>query len=302
MTLPPQITPVQHAGYAALQLRTRHGTAVLALHGAHLLSWVPQGQQDVLWLSPAALPVPAPIRGGVPVCWPWFAKQGQALSALQHGPVRGLPWEITAIPACSDDEIHLSLAPALATMAAAGLWPPEGVPAGLNVRLDIRLGQELQQNLVTHNDCLHAFSLSQALHTYYAVSDARTVRIEGLNGLRYQDRLKQLAFDTQREPFTLNAACDRTYEQTPGKALHRYRLIDPAWARCIEVQTEGSQSVVVWNPGSEGAQKIVDLADDGWLRYFCIEACNAGPDVVPLAPGASHRLTQTLRVLPLDKP
>ena len=298
MNLPSQITPVQHAGYDALELRTRNGTAVLALHGAHLLSWVPPGQPDVLWLSPAALPAPAPIRGGVPVCWPWFAKQGQAQTALQHGPVRGLPWVVTAIHTASDDEVHLSLSPDLQALPA-GTWPPEGVPVGLSVRLDIRLGQDLQQSLVTDHGGDQPFALTQALHTYYAVSDARQVRIDGLEGLRFQDRLNQLAFDTQRAPFTLNAACDRTYEQTSGAALNRYRLIDPAWQRCIEVETEGSQSVVVWNPGAEGAQKMVDLPDDGWLHYFCIEACNAGPDVVTLMPGASHRLTQTVRVRPL---
>src|SRR5437868_1943805 len=111
MQLPPQITPCQHAGHAALRLATRHGTAILALHGAHLLSWLPAGQREVFWLSPASLPEPAPIRGGVPVCWPWFAKQGMPDSAPQHGPARTVPWEISAIHASSDDEISLSLAP-----------------------------------------------------------------------------------------------------------------------------------------------------------------------------------------------
>lgn len=296
MQLPPEITPVQHAGYATLQLTTRHGTAVLALHGAHLLSWIPTGQRDVLWLSPAALPAPAPIRGGVPVCWPWFAKQGQTADALQHGPVRGMPWTLTAVDACSDEEIRVRLSPAA---QAVGEWPPQGVPAGLHVSLEVTLGQDLRQSLVTHHEGATPFVLSQALHTYYAVSDARQVSIQRLDDLRYQDRLNALAFDIQQTPFLLDQACDRTYEQTAGQALYQYRLLDPVWNRCLELQTEGSQSVVVWNPGSEGAQKIVDLPDDGWLNYFCIEACNAGTDVVHLTPGTSHRLTQTLRVLPL---
>lgn len=75
MNLPPQITLLDHAGHSCLQLKTRHGSAVVALHGAHLLSWLPKGQHDLFWLSPLALPEPAAIRGGVPVCGPWFAKQ-----------------------------------------------------------------------------------------------------------------------------------------------------------------------------------------------------------------------------------
>ena len=83
----------------------------------------------------------------------------------------------------------------------------------------------------------------------------------------------------------------------PGKSKHRYTLTDPAWQRSIAIDTQGSESVVVWNPGSEGARNIADIPDDGWRDFFCIEAANAGPDVIALAPGAEHRLVQTLSII-----
>ena len=293
--MPPQVTLLQYAGHSCLQLKVCHGTAIVALHGAHLLSWLPAGQRDVFWLSPQALPEPAAIRGGVPVCWPWFARQGMPAGAAQHGPVRNLPWQISAIHGSSDDEISLSLAPCAQADQYAGL---DAVPPGLRVSLRITLGRTLSEVLHTRNLGSQAFALTQALHNYLAVSDAAQIAIEGLTGLPYQDRLRELAQAVQQAPFALDQACDRTYYQAspgrPTQATHRYVLADLAWRRRIMIDTLGSQSVVVWNPGSEGARKIVDVPDDGWRNFFCIEASNAGPDVIALVAGAEHRLEQTL--------
>ncbi len=302
MQLPAQITRLQHAGHDAFQLTTRHGSAIVALHGAHLLSWRPTGQREVFWLSPQALPEPAAIRGGVPVCWPWFAKQGMPEGAMQHGPVRGLPWQISAIHAASDEEISLSFqlcAQAALDARFAALAP------GLQVSLRITLGQSLNQTLHTRNLGNQPFQLTQALHSYFAVSHAAQVGIEGLVGLPYQDRLRDLADDMQRTAFALDQACDRTYSHPPqnhplpeavGQSAHRYTLTDPAWQRRIVIDTLGSASVVVWNPGHETVRAMADVHDDGWQDFFCIEAANAGPDVVVLAPGAAHSLVQTLSV------
>ena len=282
MQLPPQVTSTRHAGYDALQLTTRHGSATLALHGAQLLSWQPAGQRQVIWLSPQALPEPAAIRGGVPLCWPWFARQGQSASVPQHGLVRTLAWQVSAVHASSDDEISLSLQPraqmGLDDVGAAGL---AALAPGLHVSLRITLGQILSQTLHTQNMGSETFQLTQALHSYLAVGDAAQAAIEGLTGLAYQDKLRGMAPDVQRGPFT---------------QPKRYTLIDPVWQRRIVIETQGSESVVVWNPGPEGARQIADMPDDGWRDFVCIEAANAGPDVVALAPGAEHRIEQTLTI------
>lgn len=294
MQLPAQITACQHAGHAALQLKTRHGTATVALHGAHLLSWVPIGQRDVLWLSPQAQPEPAAIRGGVPVCWPWFAKQGMPDNALQHGPARMTPWAISEIHTSTDDEVSLSLAPSAEAHAGDLL---ARLASGLQVSLRITLGAALSQTLQTRNLSSQPFQLTQALHSYFAVGDAKRVLFEGLTGLPYQDKLRSMRADVQSQPFALAQACDRIYHHpSPDAATqsHRYTLIDTAWQRRIVMDTQGSQSVVVWNPGREGARHIADMPDDGWQNFFCVEAANAGPDVVTLPVGAEHSLGQTL--------
>ena len=296
LLLPPQITALEHAGHSALQLTTGHGKLVIALHGAHVLSWLPTDQRDVFWLSPASLPEPAAIRGGVPVCWPWFAKQGQTSSAVHHGPVRNLAWQISAIHICTDDEISISLEPVLqlqGNLAAAG------VAAGLQVSLHLTLGETLQQTLHTQNLGNGPFVLSQALHSYYAVSHAQKIAIEGIQGLTYTDRLRELAQHVQRAPFVLEQACDRTYDhhlEVNASRLHRYTLVDPDWQRSIVIDVAGSQSVVVWNPGLENARYMPDVPNAGWPNFMCIEAANAGPDVVHLQAGENHTLTQHLRV------
>ena len=272
---------------------------MLALHGAQLLSWQPTGQREVLWLSSQVLPEPAAIRGGVPLCWPWFARQGQSASAPQHGLVRTLAWQISVIHASSDDEISLSLQPSAqlglddeGTARLAALAP------GLHVSLQITLGPTLCQTLHTRNLGTEPFQLTQALHSYLAVGDAAQGAIDGLAGLTYQDKLLGMAPDVQRMPFTfaLDSACDRIYHH-PGTAQpKRYTLVDPVWQRRIIVETQGSESVVVWNPGPEGARQIADMPDEGWRDFVCIEASNAGPDGVALAPGAQHWLSQQLSI------
>jgi len=292
MHLPPGITRCQYAGHEALQLVTRHGTAIIALYGAHLLSWVPAGQRDVFWLSPDSPTEPAAIRGGVPVCWPWFAKQGVPEDALQHGPARINAWQVSTVHASSMDEVSLSLA-LCANARLAALAP------GLQASLRITLGQTLSQTLHTRNLGTQTFHLTQALHSYFAVSHAAKVGIEGLVGMPYLDKLRGMAADLQQAPFALDLACDRIYhaaQDAGGQFIGRYVLADPGWQRRIVIDTCGSQSVVVWNPGSEGARRMADMPDDGWQEFFCIEAANAGPDVIALAPGAEHWLGQTLRI------
>ena len=288
------ILPLTHAGHACLQLSTRHGTAIVALHGAQVLSWVPIGHRDVLWLSPNAQLAPgAAIRGGVPICWPWFGKQGMPEGAMQHGPVRNRPWEVASVQADSTEGISLTLVPCRATNPDD---PLTRFAAHLPLTLQIDLGETLVQTLATRNQGPQPFALTQALHSYFAVQDASQVLVPELAGLYYDDKLSGATQQLQQGPFVLARACDRIYQQ-PGTAPARhYTLEDRAWQRRIHITAQGSQSLVVWNPGLEQARTMADVPDAEWCNFLCLEAANAGPDVVLLRPGAQHRLTQTLAV------
>ena len=291
VTLVPGVTLVNHAGYACLQMRNTHGAVIVSLHGGQVLSWIPAGQKDVFWLSPQAKPAPAAIRGGVPVCWPWFGKQGMPQGAMQHGPVRNVVWKLTACEAYSNGNLLLSLQPDRSALGAEAL---DIYAKHLGLRLDIELSPTLRMGLQTHNGDAEPFALTQALHTYFAVGDVEQVQLEGVEGLLFDSRVDGTQSNLQVGAFQLQKRCDNTYAQTTPLAQHQYRLVDPTWQRQISMCTVGSQSTVVWNPGAVGAAAMVDVPDAAWKDFVCVEASNAGPDAVLLKPGDHHYLQQIL--------
>ena len=284
-------TRLKHSGHDCLQLRNAHGTVIVSLYGGQVLSWTPVGHQDVFWLSSQAKPAPAAIRGGVPVCWPWFGKQGMPQGAMQHGPVRNVIWKVSACQAGENGAVLLSLEPDRTT---AGGDAVDAYAEHLEVRLDIELGSSLRMALSTCNRGPESFALTLALHSYFAVGDVEQVQLQGLENLRFDSRVEGTHGSLQMGAFKLHTLCDNTYAQANQRAEHQYLLTDPVWQRQIRLTTLGSQSCVVWNPGADGAAAMADVPDAAWKDFLCVEAANAGPDVVTLAPGAQHQLQQTL--------
>ena len=284
------------AGFPCLQLSHAKGLAIVSLYGGQLLSWVPVGQRDVLWLSPQALPAPAAIRGGVPVCWPWFGKQGMPQGAMQHGPVRNLMWQKVAYDLTDAGHPVLSMEP-VPSGAALHTYAKD-----LRPRLEFELGETLTMRLITQNHGPSPFALTQALHTYFAVGNVQMAELRGVEGLQYASRVDGTQNNLQSGPFHLSALCDNTYAQTVATDSHQYQLLDHAWKRAITINTSGSNSLVVWNPGAEGAKNMLDVPDTGWADFLCVEAANAGHDTIVLAPGAQQVLQQTLGCTSLDSP
>jgi glucose-6-phosphate 1-epimerase len=297
MDTPQRITTIDYADHHCLHMCGAHGAAIISLHGAQLLSWVPAGQNEVFWLSPRALPEPAAIRGGVPVCWPWFASQGMPIGAMSHGPVRNRLWEVAATDhgdfADANQPLRITLTP---TPALTPDDPLCRYAAGLQVSLSVELGDTLTQTLTTHNWGEQPFVLTEALHSYFAVTDARHVQISGLESRPYDCKLSGAQNASHAGIWQLDQACDRVYQQDPLSTEHGYTLIDPAGGRQVHITTQGSQSVVVWNPGAEAANKMADVSDAAWHHFVCIEVANAGADRIALAPGGQHTLTQTIAV------
>lgn len=284
----PDISSVQFHGLDAWQVRTPGATAVISVFGGQLLSFIPEGQPDLLWLSPWRADLPTPIRGGVPVCWPWFGRQGQAADVPAHGRVRTARWELQQVLRNGEGEVELQLAPSL--------------PAdlGLRLQMQLRVGRQLHQQLTTDNIGTSPATFTQALHSYFRVGDASRVEVEGVDGLLYLDKLQDdEQMRRQQGPWSLRdlrdpGRSDRIYTGTQG----RYVLRDPVLQRRIEIRSEGSQTLVAWNPGAEAAAKMADVGD-GWHDYVCLEVANAGPEQITLAPGARHQLAQMLASEPL---
>ncbi|MDR7193207.1 D-hexose-6-phosphate mutarotase [Luteimonas terrae] len=277
------------AGYPAVLVETLDARAAIALHGGHLLSYVPVGGEDLLWLSPRLAAAPAAIRGGVPVVWPFFGRQGQGDDVPSHGFVRTVRWQLVAASRDADGSVSLTLA------------PPRYADLGLDLRMHLRIGETLEQTLETTNTGNVPVAFTQALHSYFRVSDVAEVRVDGLDGLRFLDKNDGYAAHTQIGTWVLDDARD------PGRSDYiyadaggRYRLDDPGLDRRIELTTSGSRALVVWNPGETSAERSSDMNAGAWRGFLCLEAANAGPDIVRLAPGKTHILTQRVRVLPRD--
>ena len=275
-------------GFPALLITTPFSKAAISLFGGHVLSFVPTGFDDLLWISPNSKRPPDPIRGGIPVCWPYFAKQGQPPDAPQHGFVRTMQWQVTHAERTTEGEIVLALA------------APEVPEVPMNVILTMRIGRALEQALTTVNLSKETVRFTQALHTYFRVADAERVHVTGLSYLGYSDKFDNFNEHLQRGDWNLQdprdpGRSDRIYADTGD----HFELIDPAGHRKITLTTSGSKTLVVWNPGAEFIKTFSDLPPEGWRNYVCLEAANCGADVIELGTDDSHVLQQTISVAAL---
>ncbi|WP_223460499.1 D-hexose-6-phosphate mutarotase [Pseudomonas sp. A-R-26] len=282
--------------------RIRHGQAELlvAQQGAHILSYQLAGQPPLIWLNDEAVfKTGKSIRAGVPVCWPWFgnfARNPQSVQAMRvsneapsaHGLVRAMDWELGGIKAEGE-----SLKVEFLLPYPEGGFP--GWPHQVDLTLNIHLDEQLHIQLTSHNRGAETVSISQALHSYFAVSDVRDVHVEGLNDLSYIETLEDWKTKQQSGDLRFSGETDRIYLDVPPQL----NIVDPAWERRIVLTSTGSRTAVIWNPWIDRAAAFSDMADDGWQRMLCIETANVMSDVVNLKPGASHTLGVSVGSKPL---
>ncbi len=265
-------------GVDAVLVQTPAASATLLFDGAHLISWVPAGGSEVLWLSPDSGFGPGvAVRGGIPLVGPWFGPGRDQAMAVKHGWLRNVRWNLIAASAEGED-VLLSFS------------TPEDVRA-LTARLEVRIGAELAVDL-TVTATVRALELEAALHTYLAVGDVREIQISGLEGAPYLDNTRDLAADVMpAELLRLTGSTDRIVEATGPVTL-----TDPVAGRTLVSETRGTSRTVVWNPWDELAKGMDDMPDDSWPGFVCIEPAAAKDGFVALAPGESHRIGVTYRV------
>lgn len=278
------------------RINFRDSELLIAKQGAQILSYQIAGEQPLIWLNEAAVfKTGKAVRTGMPVCWPWFGNLDRNPPAVQamrnsdtppgaHGLARTRDWTLRSIDEQPDAlVIEFALNNTADTFAE---WPH-----AVSLSLRIRLDHYLHVDLISDNHGTETVSFSQALHSYFAVSDVRQVRVEGLDGLNYvdtlinwQDRPKQVG------ELLFTGETDRIY-LAPS---HRQSIVDPAWGRRICLQTSGSNSAVVWNPWIEKTARFSDMAADGWQRMLCIETANVLDDIVTLQAGESHTMSVSI--------
>lgn len=265
----------------AIALHNRHGSGRLLRQGALLLEWAPAGHVPVVWLSPNArfIAGKAP-RGGVPVCWPWFGPHPDEPGFPAHGIARAAAWELTETATLDDGAQRLSFT-LLRDPASFSHWPYT-TPLTLTYTLGAALDIELQ----TRNDSPQPVIISEALHTYFGVGDVRQIRIRGLDGCEYIDKVEQGRRRRQDGEITFAGETDRVYLATTATCV----IEDPLLQRAIRIEKSGSRSTIIWNPWAEKARQMGDYTENGYQNMVCVESGNALDDRLTLAPGATHRL------------
>lgn len=277
-------------GFVMIEVRTAQGQADIALQGAHVTTWRPEGQPAVVWVSEQAkYAAGKSIRGGVPVCWPWFGPHATDAKLPGHGYARTVDWRLVQVIPLDDGRIQLAfeLEDTPATRAQE--------PHPLRVRNIVTVGATLQVELVTTNLGSTPYVLGDALHTYFHVGDVTRASMHGLEGCDYIDKVDGGARKQQGGPVTISGEVDRIYLGTGNCCEIR----DPALGRRIVIRSRHSASTIVWNPGVEKAEKMGDFGTDGYLHMLCVETANAAEDVVTLAPGAQHQLVAEYSVATL---
>jgi len=287
------------SGLVAARIASPAAEATIYMQGAHVTHWKPAGHAPAIFLSQRAEFAPGkPIRGGVPIVFPWFGDRHDGKAGPQHGFARISEWEL-AFAAMAGDDLHLAF-----TLAPNQLSHSLGFDH-FKLGYRVTVGRTLTLEMTVANDSGNGGArpgqmsaaevaalgaplvFEQALHTYYAVADARKVAIDGLGGTTYLDKVDDFKRKLQPPgPLKFQGRTDRPYLNTAATCV----LHDPAGARRIVIEKSGSNSTVVWNPWQEFTAKMVDMEPDAWLHMTAIETANVGENAVTLKPGESHTM------------
>jgi len=272
-----------------ININNTFGTAKISLYGAQILSYIPKGQQDVLWLSPkTAFKQGKAIRGGIPLCFPWFGPHVTDKTKPQHGFARTSNWQVQSINQQDNGATKVVLMLEQSDDSLA-LWP-----YCFNAIVEFEIGDSLKVSFIVTNTDHQKFEYSDALHTYFNISNIDDIKIDGFDNATYY------------EAFGNELLLQSTFALHPGEENNRRYvnhttetvIIDPGFNRTIHADKAGSKVTVVWNPGLVTSQKIGDMHPEGYKNFICAEPANAyaGVDMIELEPGKSFTLSTTIMV------
>jgi glucose-6-phosphate 1-epimerase len=268
--------------------------ATLYLQGAHLTHWQPAGQKPVLFLSEHSAFTPGKaIRGGVPICFPWFGPRSDGGPGPMHGFARIQVWDLAFAALLPDaeggDRLQLTF-----TLGPSEASREVGFD-DFRVAYEVSLGHTLSMRLTVANSGAQPLRFEEALHSYFAVADVRHAPITGLGGATYLDKRDEAKQKTAPDgPLQLTAFSDRVFPHQAGpNAIH-----DEGNQRVIQIDKQNSATTVVWNPWVEGAAPMADLGNDEWPYFLCVEAANTASDAIEVPPGETHTLAVEISVKP----
>ena len=268
----------RHKGLDYLEVSNKIAQAKISLQGAHIFHFQVKREQPLLWLSESSFfKKNKAVRGGIPICWPWFGPHKEDPKLPNHGFARTSLWEHLKTQELSDTETKVTLRLS-SSKESLKLWPYR-----FELILEMHIGAQLQVSLTTKNIDNKAFAITNALHTYLSIADINTVFIDGLDKKIYYDKVDDSFNNVQEGRLLFTKETDRIYQNISSE------LIIQDNNRRIRVKTEGSHTLVIWNPGKDLADKMPDLSDH--TTMLCVESANALEDEPLIQPDKSHRLT-----------
>ncbi len=271
-------------GLQYLEIDNPLAVARVALQGAHVMHWQPRTEaQPVLWLSEHARYVRGrSIRGGVPICWPWFGAHPTDSTLCTHGFARVIPWQLLAAEHMASDATRLVLQMQVTPETQRQLSYP------FRLVVTITLGKRLRLDLATTNLAHHPFVIGEALHTYFNISDIDNVSIMGVEDCVYSDKVLNYARRVEAAEIGFSGEFDRVYLDHAGDCV----LHDPGFGRRLRIAKSGSRSTVIWTPWAEKAHATGDMGQgEEWRHMICIESANALENMMVINPGHTHVLS-----------
>jgi glucose-6-phosphate 1-epimerase len=270
----------------AVGIRTSSCAATMHLHGAHVTSWRPAGSEEIIFVSSKARYMDGQaIRGGIPVCFPWFRGKGDDPKAPAHGFVRTKSWNLRSI-ATQGTGVTVTMSTS-SDDATKKWWPHE-----FRAELRVTFGRDLQLEFVVANAGTSTSRYEEALHTYYRVGDIASARVQGLDGASYLDNTDGNREKRQAGEVRVGQATDSAYMNSET-AL---QVMDPVLERRIHLRKENSRTTVIWNPWQAAAEKMADMGADEWKKMLCVEGANILGNAIQLNAGEQHTTTVTMAV------
>ncbi|MCM2678280.1 D-hexose-6-phosphate mutarotase [Echinimonas agarilytica] len=275
------------SGLTFIHVANDQAQAKVCVHGGHVCEFQPIGEKPVIWMSEDVVYKEGKaIRGGVPVCWPWFGPHSTDTSLPQHGFARNQHWTIAHIENRANGQTLVELI-LTETDSSLAIWPH-----AFELKISIVVGIELEMNLTSTNTGDSPMVVGGALHTYFVVGDIAETEITGLDQTVFDDKVSSEDQIIQKGGVLIDQEVDRVYLDTDTTCV----IHDGQNDRNIEVSKSGSHTTVVWNPWIEKSQELGDFNDNGYLTMVCIEAVNAGNDVYELQPKQSCSLIQRIKI------
>ena len=268
-------------GFPVMEISNDYARSTISVYGGQVLSFQPVNQTEMMFLSSQAYYQQGKaIKGGAPVCWPWFGPDPEARRS-SHGFVRNRLWKMTEVVSTQDGATKVTMG-LTDTADTREIWD-----YAFDLAIVITVGSSLTIELVTRNTGKESFSITQALHSYFNVGDINKVRVLGLADKSYIDKVDEGKEKTQTGAVSFSEECDRIYLDVPSELV----IEDADLDRKIKITATNSNTAIVWNPWAEISANMADLGEQDYQKFVCVETANAANEVIEVAAGREYKMT-----------